>query len=245
MRSMFFFASIGLVFSLLSCTIGPDVKDGARYAMNAGNKGPGLTISIERGSAWMNPVKIGILKVKITPQIALWIQDTIGAFVENIFVTRCFGRQDWRMMKFPPDSCGRDMCMPYWLNKLRSSGGKAPTRNAPLPDAVTGATPPGSFTVTTKLRTALRIFDVCLELNKSFDFNEQYSKNTNPNPFNGQPAVVYKARVNLDDTAAASIAFVYAGRSGSVGSDAALYENKDGITSALDIIKQGRVERSK
>jgi hypothetical protein len=245
MRSIFFSAGIGILFSLVSCTIGPNARDGATYAMNAGNAGPSLAISIERGSAWMNPKKIGVIKVKITPQIALWIQDTAGVFVENIFVTRCFGKQAWRMMKLPPDSCGRDMCMPYWLNKLRASGGKAPTRNAPLPDAVTGATPPGGFTVTTKLKTALRAFDVCMELNKSFDCNEQYTNKTKPNPFNGQPAIVYKARVNLDDTAAASVAFVYAGHAGSVGSDAALYENKDGITTALDMIKQGKVEWSK
>jgi hypothetical protein len=245
MNSKTWYACMCLIVSLLSCTIGPDLKDGASYAMNAGNTGPGLTISVERGSAWMNPVKIGILKVKITPQIALWIEDTTGAFVENIFVTRCFGKQEWRMAKFPPDSCGRDMCMPYWLNKMRAAGMKAPTKNAPLPDAVTGATPSGSFTVTTKLGTALRMFDVYLELNKSFDFNEQYTDKTKPSPFNGQPAVVYKARVNLDDTAATSFAFVYAGHAGSVGSDAALYGNKDGITTAVDMINLGKVERSK
>jgi hypothetical protein len=226
---------------IVSCTVGPEAKDGSRYSTNSGNTGPGLAISIERGSAWINPVKMGFMNIKITPQIALWVQDTAGAFVENIFVTRCFGKQQWRMMKFPKDSCGRDMCMPYWLNKMRASGAKAPTRNASLPDAVTGATPPGSFTVTTKLKTAIRVFDVCLELNKSFDLNDQYTKKSKPNPYNGQPAVVYKARVNLDDTAATASDFVYAGHSGSEGKDAALYEKKDGISTALDMVKQAKV----
>jgi hypothetical protein len=230
---------------ILSCTMGPDIKDGMTYSMNIGNKGPSLTIAVDRGTAWMHPVKFGFMKVKITPQIALWIQDTAGALVENIFVTRCFAKQEWRMAKFPPDSCGRDMCMPYWLGRLRAVNQKAPTKNAPLPDAVTGATPTGSFAVTTRLWTALRTFDVCLELNKSYDFNEQYTEKTKPNPYNGQPAVVYKTRVNLDDTAVSSFDFIYAGHSGSVGSDSALYENKEGITTALDIIKQATVTRTK
>jgi hypothetical protein len=238
-------ATFSTVALIVSCTVGPTPKDGSVYPTNTGNSGPGLTIAIDRGSAWVNPVKIGFMKVKITPQIALWVQDTSGAFLETIFVTRCFGKQQWRMMKFPPDSCGRDMCMPYWLNKMRASGAKAPTRNAPLPDAVTGATPPGSFTVTTKLKTALRVFDVCLELNKSFDFNGQYTNKTKPNPYNGQPAIVYKARVNLDAAAASSFAFSYAGHSGSEGKDAALYENKDGISTALDMVKQAKVTLEK
>lgn len=234
---------IAVITALFSCTLGPDPKDGSVYSMNAGNNGSGLTITVERGKAWMHPATIGIMKLKITPQLAIWVQDTAGAFVENVFVTRCFGKQEWKMAKFPPDSCGRDMCMPYWLGKLRASGAKAPSKNAPLPDAVTGATPPGGFTVSTRLATALRTFDVCLELNKSFDFNEQYTEKTKPFPYNGQPAVVYRTRVNLDDTAAAAFDFVYAGHSGNAGNDPKLYENTDGITTALDMIKKARVAR--
>jgi hypothetical protein len=234
-----------LFLSPLSCSMGPSLKDGTTYTTNAANAGPALTILFERGSQWMHPVKFGVLKVTITPQIAVWIEDTAGNFVENVFVTRCFGKQEWKMAKFPPDSCGRDMCMPYWLNKMRKSGARAPSRNTPLPDAVTGATPPGSFTISTTLSSALRAFVVCAELNKSFDFNDRYTNKSKPNPFNGQPPVVYKARINLDDTTTSSWELSYAGHAGNSGNDAALYENKEHLTTALDMIKRGTISRAR
>ena len=84
-----------------------------------------------------------------------------------------------------------------------------------------------------------------VEVNHSIDFNERYSeyiKEDEPNysggsEGSGQPALVYRAEVNLD-SAKTRYDAVLIGRSSADGTDGKLYEDLSGITSALSIVKQ-------
>ena len=50
-----------------------------------------------------------------------------------------------------------------------------PTRDNPLVDTVTGATPIGCFILNTKIEEGLDEYVLFFEVNKSFDYNEFYS----------------------------------------------------------------------
>lgn len=243
---------MGLVFRYLgicavmgglsvSCVMGKKIQDGAVYATNQTEVGKELKIEVVRGEQWMHVQDFGAMKFRVTPQVAVWIEDTNGAFIQNIFVTQCFAKQKWYGIKSHPDSCYRTMCMPYWFNKMLSAGIAAPTQKAPLPDAVSGATPGGSFTINTKIPKDLQKFNLCFELNKSFDNNETWKKGKAAETFNGQPAIVYSALINLNDANKKNYELAYTGRSGETGNDPKLLNTKDGLTTALEMVKSVRV----
>jgi hypothetical protein len=232
---------IGIVLSsLLVCTVGPEISDGAIVATKAGN-GPAISIEFKRGDAWMNKKKMGMLNVRISPQFAIWAEDSVGT-IATLFVTRAFGKQEWKMMKFHADSCGRPMCMPYWLNRLVAKGMQRPTKNHPLSDAITGATPKGSFMLNTTLPEGFNKFNLYVEINKSFDNNEAWPAK-GFSTFNGQPPVVYEASVNLADTTSKTWALSIKGMSGEKGNDPTLYPIDKKLTTALEMVKSISVKR--
>ncbi|HEX7510094.1 MAG TPA: hypothetical protein VF335_02240, partial [Chitinivibrionales bacterium] len=184
---------------MCACTIGTPVKDGAIITTNAGKKGSAIKVQFERGVHWLITKKMGPATIRITPQIVVWAEDTLGNYRSTLYVTESFGAQKWKFMHPNPDTCFRPMCMPYWMNKFVSAGNHIPTRNNPLPDAVTAATPTGSFTLSTMIPEGLTTFNLCAEYNRSFDDNETYTAKATQ--FNGQPSVVFACRVDLKDTA--------------------------------------------
>jgi hypothetical protein len=221
--------------------MGPEISDGATITTKAGN-GRSIAIEFTRGSAWMHGAKLGMMKLRITPQLAVWAEDSAGT-VATLFVTRAFAKQEWRFAKFNPDSCGRPMCMPYWLNKLIAKGLPVPTKNHPLSDAITGATPRGSFTLNATLPERFNKFELFVEINKSFDNNEAWPVKKDHSSFNGQPPVVYGASVNLDDTVLKAWTFSPKGMSGERGNDPALYPIDKRLTTALEMVKSISVRR--
>jgi hypothetical protein len=235
-------AGIGL---LCACTVGTPLKDGGIITTNAGIKGTPLVLKFERGPEWLLNKKMGPTTIRITPQIAVWIEDTSGKYQSTLYVTQSFGAQKWKFLKPNPDTCFRPMCMPYWMNKYVSAGNPAPTRNHPVPDAVTAATPAGSFTLTTMVPEGLSVFTICVEYNRSFDKNETYTERRKESRFNGQPSAVFAGRVDLKDTARAFDTLKLIGRGGENGSDAALYRDTEKLTTALAVFSSIVVQRKK
>jgi hypothetical protein len=215
----------------VGCSVGPDVKDGMTYDTSDGKPGTKMAISFERGASFMNPKKMGFMNVKITPQIAVWMEDTSGNYLGTVFVTAGFGDQKWKFYAPKGDTCGRSMCMPCWLGRYKAAGNSAPTPSKPLPDAVTGATPTGSFVVNFTVPEHARAFRLFAEWNRSFDNNQTYSKKRSS--FNGQPSVVASAIVNLADTSRTADTLGVIGRGGESGTDGTLYTGTAGLTNAL------------
>jgi hypothetical protein len=214
--------------------MGSDIKDGSTAITNQNLKGTPLKMAFTRGSAWGNTVKMGILKLRITPQIAVWVEDTSGKFKQNLFVTHSFAKQEWRSLKSNPDSTYRTTSLPYWMNKLVNAAQPLPTKAKPLPDAVTSATPAGSFILETQIDPKITNGVIWCEFNSSFDNNETYSKDR-PEPFNGQPSLLFSGEFNSTDTLN-TVVLAYRGHGGESASDSALYPNDAGITTAKEII---------
>jgi hypothetical protein len=210
---------------------------------NALEKGASLTLVFERGKEWLLSKKMGPITVRITPQIAVWLEDTLGNYKSTLYVTECFGAQKWKFIHPNPDTCFRPMCMPYWMNKYMKAGNPAITRNHPLSDAVTAATPMGSFTLATKVPEDLKNFKVCVEYNRSFDNNEFYPAHRKESKFNGQPSAIYECSVHLKDTSRVKDTLKLLGRAGELGSDGALYNDVEKLTTALSVFSNIIVEK--
>jgi hypothetical protein len=70
-----------------------------------------LKIYVEQGEHWLHdfPLFLGI-KVKNTPQIAIWLEDLQGHYLSTVFVTNKIATQSWRNNKGNP----RIAALPHW-----------------------------------------------------------------------------------------------------------------------------------
>ena len=104
-----------ILFSFFSCT-----KSSVKIIKtNSEKKGMPLKIHFTKGQHWMSKQKMaGLISIKITPQIAVWIEDLEGNLIENIYITNKFAKQKWGFIKYDPDKPERTSSLPYWINKL-------------------------------------------------------------------------------------------------------------------------------
>jgi hypothetical protein len=207
-----------------------------------------LSVCIEAGDGWLHdyPLFLGIKK-KNPPQIAVWLEDVEGRYLGTLYASKKIATQGWS----GAGGNRRKEALPYWCHRrgvVYDDGLYLPTKSQPLVDGMTGATPKGDFDVRLKEKTRLRHFYVMVEVNHSIDFNDRYSDDkkegetdySGGSEGSGQPALVYRADVDLD-SARTSFDAVLIGRSSADGTDGKLYDDLYGITSALTIVKRIKV----
>lgn len=235
MKSSSVFFAVFLLATQVICSKKATFNDGSVITTNSDKSGRAVTLKFTRGNAWGSEVRIGPAKLKIRPQIAVWVADTAGNFKQNIYVTHCFAKQEWKFIKSHPDSTYRTSSMPYWMNKLLRASQPLPTQAQPLADAVTAATPDGSFSIESVIDSSITAGSIWCEFNSSFDNNEKWpADKKNKESFNGQPSLLFKGDFSFSNSE--TIAMKYMGHGGDSGADGNIYENGSGITSAKDII---------
>ncbi|WP_296029848.1 DUF2271 domain-containing protein [uncultured Treponema sp.] len=142
-----------------------------------------ISAVVTLGSEW---------KGKFPPQFALWIQDENGKFCQTIFATKKASKKKWI---FAPKD-GRPESLPVWYHSCKNFYVSESENEL---DAVTSATPKGSFEISRKIQLEEgKKYFVYAEVNKSFDYNEFYPKDAEKNAseysgVNGQPSAVYRA----------------------------------------------------
>lgn len=203
-----------------------------------------LKISIEKGEEWLHdfPLFMGINK-KNPPQIAIWTEDMKGNYLSTIYVTHKIGTQSWQAS----GGNRRKEALPHWCHRRGikyEDGLYLPTKESPLTDGITGATPHGSFHVKMSPTGQLKRFLVKVEVNHSTDFNEAYPKSAKEGDSNysggkkgsGQPAVVYAAEVDLT-SGKKEFAAQLIGHSSADGSNGEITTDTSLLTTALHIVK--------
>ncbi|GAK50872.1 hypothetical protein U14_02113 [Candidatus Moduliflexus flocculans] len=204
--------------------------------------GKSLTIEATAGEYWGNSFKVALVKtIKTTPQIAIWLEDPDGKYLDTLYVTEKFAKQAWTRKQ---DITYRPESLPYWMHKRATAGQQPPTRTAPLSDAVTGASPKTGLILHTKAVTDLTNVVVLMELNSSYDENDAFPNDAkksaaNYNGVSGQPAVVYAAKVNLSQPG--QYPFELIGHSSPSGADGQLFSDTSTLTTALKIINKAIV----
>ena len=185
-----------------------------------------LQVVVEPGTEWLHdfPLFLG-LKRRNPPQMAIWIESPEGVYLATVYVTRRIASQSWRMA----GGNRRREARPHWWHRrgVRYADGLyLPTREEPLPDAVSGATPRGGFEARFVRDTAWGRFVMKVEVNHSTDFNDTWPRSaregeagwTGGRYGSGQPALVSAAVIAPD------------------GSDGRATADFTGLTSALRII---------
>jgi hypothetical protein len=232
----------GLIISSLiytGCAKAPEIRDGDTIVTNKELKGVPVKCTFTRGPSFGSIVAFGPAKIRINPQVSIWVEDSSKEFRHNIYVTRCFAKQMWRSINEQPDSTYRTSCFPYWLGRLDAAAIPYPTSSKPLPDAVTSATPAGSFTIESSIDSSITTGTIWCEFNSSFDTNQIWQAK-GPEKYNGQPSLIYYCEFDL--TNAKTITLSYKGHSGGSGADHGLYTDENGIVSAKQIFSEITVE---
>ncbi len=233
--------SLGLAFTTLCCCNSCD-NDLVEFRTND------LRITIEEGTEWLHdfPLFMGIKK-KNPPQIAIWAEDSIGNYLSTLYVSHKIATQGWSVA----GGNRRKESLPHWCYKRGvqyEDGLYLPTKKQPLTDALSGATPTGSFDVKIQPLENLSQFVIKAEFNHSTDFNDYYSKTATEGEDNysggkmgsGQPAVVYEVYIDLT-SGQKEFTGRLAGHSSPDGTNGELSTDTSRLTTALHIVKQIKI----
>lgn len=202
-----------------------------------------MEIRIESGENWLHdyPLFLGLSK-KNPPQFAIWAEDTDGNYLTTIYATYKIATEGWKSNK----GNRRKEALPYWCYSrgvVYDDGLMLPTKEKPLEDGITGATPKSDKTVQLRLSGHSGPVVIKAEFNHSLDFNDVYPKDAQNGDScysggkegSGQPAVIYSVTV-YPDTEYAELELI--GHSSPDGSNGKVYRDISGLTSALGIVKR-------
>ncbi len=150
-----------------------------------------LSVGIVPGTEYTHTKWFVIIPMKLTPQIAVWLESADGQFIGTVYVTEKAARGNWRGGK----DVSRPEALPVYFHRSnlnRSSDGAA--------DTVSGATPKkgdeDSQTWTGSFALTAGKYRIMAEVNSSFDYNSNYPEQDEN--VNGQPSLVYAAGFEID-----------------------------------------------
>jgi hypothetical protein len=170
-----------------------------------------------------------ILPVKLTPQIAVWVEDAEGRILTTIYVTRKAAEASWS-----GGAEERPGALPIYSHRLTDSEA----------DVISGATPRAGKERSLGWEARLtpgRSYTFYVEVNASFDYNERYTRENSG--VNGQPSLLYAAHLSAGGSDRA-VEFQLVGHGAVDGSSGAAYSDTEGITDARQILKHLRLVHS-
>lgn len=210
----------------------------------------GITVELLRGEHYWHP------------QMAIWLEDSSGHFVQSLFVSQATAsgtflggrtKSNFKTLDTEPaaqqsSTYRRVDALPYWSHKrgIRYPDGLyAPTPEYPLPGGISGATMKGSFILKTAITPRENTLKLMLEINVAFDDNEYYSEFDFPDDevFHngtgqlGQPSLVYEAYIDLDHLKKYYL-MELKGHGHHSGQTGMLYPDLSKLTTALKIVER-------
>jgi hypothetical protein len=188
---------------------------------------------------------------ELTPQIAIWVADDEGRYLDTLYVTQSEAKSE-----YSPTQEGqivrRPEALPVWghARGVKAADGIfSPTRDAPLPDVVTTASPLESAYFLTRARTSLRRFQLLVEVSNAYDFNDYYNVRAFPDDpvYMGdgkpaQPSAVYRGVLDLDARDSQYVVLRLAGHGHVTGKDGAIDPDVSHMTTGLQIVDRVLVE---
>lgn len=218
---------------------------------HSGRHGRAIQIDLRAGQHYQSepqPLFLG-LSYRSTPQVAFWLEDMQGNYIDTLYVTKKLSHAGFRLSDdiFSKAEIRRPEALPYWTHKRGKDygGGKLTpgSSNTDL-DGVTAATPLGHYDIRSVSSSDNQQLRVMMEINRSYDFNEYYHKDRYPNDpvysgsgSSGQPSLIYEAVVSGDDDNGIYLMKVI-GHGHYSGKDGKLYRDLAGIDTALQLIQR-------
>ncbi len=139
--------------------------------------GIALEVVVERGRTHNHPL------------MAIWVEDLEGNYIQTLYVAESIAKGvylqgDASSGRWLPGPIRRPAALPYWGHQRgvqAEDGLYMPSQKNPMPDAITGATPKGNFTLESQApNQEKQKFRVLLEINQPWDWNQHWYNNRFP-----------------------------------------------------------------
>ena len=175
-------------------------------------------------------------------QIAIWITDEQGSFVDTVYVTRKIAQKGLGNRGGSLDDKwggSRLSTLPVWAHTREidyGNGNFYPPKDKPLTDAISSATPKaGEFVWNCSPKEVLKQgkYFYYVEINKSFDENEHH----NYSWYRGQPSVVWRGSLMVDDKSHESKAQII-GHGHVSGENGQINPDVTTLNTSLELIKK-------
>jgi len=230
---------VSIIIILFSCKTSKvaEQQEKEYLSANPAGKGAEIILDFQKG------------KEHNHPSFVIWAEDMNGKYIQTLFITvslgtGVFGHGDASSGKWMPGEIIRPAAIPYWAHKRGIKGDDGlfmPSKNNPIPDIYTGATPSGNFEVRTRFdEIPPKIFRILFEINQTWDWNEYWTNNKYPDDdeykTSCQPALVYLAEIDMDNLKE-TYEMKVIGHSHFSGKTGELFTDLSTITTALDIAK--------
>jgi len=191
-----------------------------------------LTIYFEPGKAYSHTKWMFIIPIKLTPQMAFWIEDSNGELVTTIYLTKKAAKNSWM---------GAAEERPEALPVFTTCRNNSPLKKRSVADTISGATPKAHNNDIHAMGISGleygQTYTVYAEINSSFDYNSEYNKKNSG--VNGQPSLIYKADFiyrNKTEALENGIRLKPIGTGSVEGLDGKIYDKLSTLTNALQIL---------
>lgn len=223
--------------SLLSCVMN-DISDKHEViTLRENMEGRNIEFVIKAGSEYSSKMQAGPFIFNVIPQTVIWTEDESGVLIETIYISGA----DYKEMRHGGKGRGEkfyEECFPVWSSKIKKKGMHLPSKENAYPDSITSATPSSGFTLKTKATDEEKVATIFLEINKSADENEFYTKEKND--WIGQPSLIYSVNKDALKTGAA-VKMKVIGCGGTLESTPHICEDLSKIDTALNILESVEV----
>ncbi len=236
-RITFFFVVLMLIMFGFNPTFS-QTQEKEIIRTNVDGKGPKVVLTVTTGEEHNHPM------------MAAWLEDMDGNFLQTIYVNESVAKGYFKYAvknggQWEPGVAIRPASLPVWAHSrgIKSGDGHfMPTRENPVPDAFTSATPEADFAVYSRTPETLsgRV-KVLFEINQSWDWNDFWTNSKYPDDqdykTSSQPSVVYSAVIDFDDPKK-EYQLQPAGHGHYSGKDGKIYTDLSTLSSALEIVDQ-------
>ena len=164
-------------------------------------------------------------------QMAIWLVNEQGVFVDTVYVTRKVAKKGL--------GGSRLSVLPVWAHQRGvdyGGGNYYPTKDKPLVDAISSATPKtGEFVWLWQLKKILKPgkYYYYIEVNKSFDDNEHHDYSW----YRGQPSVIWQGNLLVGDQISESKAEII-GHGHVAGINGKINPDLSTLTTAIKLIEK-------
>ena len=237
-------------------------REGAETSL-AADAGGKIAIHVTPGEHWLRGASADEQdSLKVGPQVAVWLEDSEGAFVATIFVTRRAATEDWLGVPGAPEGVAvTPRPLPVWVAKHRGIGvepmaacgachGKRRSEDKsiegdPILETLTAQSPADGLTREWQVLEGIEpgTYGVLVEVNHWMDWNEAYPEKaagdgTPPGggpTGSGQPSLVWGGAIEIGPTPEAN-GLALIGHGVPTGADGGIDPDLTGITTALSIV---------
>lgn len=194
-----------------------------------------ISVGVEPGPEYTHTKWFVIIPMKLTPQMAVWIETGEGRFVRTIYLTEKAAEGTWKGGR----DISRPEALPVYFHRSGLYNGSSRAGGA---DVVSSATPKegdrDSQSWSCRLDLETGEYRIMAEVNSSFDYNERYPEQKDN--VNGQPSLIYTAGFEAGKQAGATatrLTLSPIGHGDPYGRNGAVIPELDGLTSAMEMVE--------